>query len=146
MTTTCFISGLLYRNKRLYATRNIQYGEYLDFGKSRRHFLPMSKARGLHAARMGEKAGKKPGRDGFPGPLSHAKDEEASALYGREVCRLLYFGPTYRRTGTPVRILFTILPPDPNEPLETAESAILLLRLLHGAQLLVSDNPDKLAE
>ncbi len=26
---------------------------------------------------------------GFPGPLSHARDEEASTLYGREIRRLL---------------------------------------------------------
>ena len=50
---------------------------------------------------------------GFPGPLSHARDEEASAYYGREVRRLLYHGPTRRRSGTPARVLFTVLPPDP---------------------------------
>ena len=51
----------------------------------------------------------------FPSPLSHARDEEASAYYGREVRWMLYYGPTKRRTGTPVRILFTVLPPDPVE-------------------------------
>lgn len=77
----------------------------------------------------------------FPGPLSHAQDEEASAFYGREVRRLLYYGPTRRRSGMPVRLLFTILPPDPAEPLETAESVLFLLRLLHGAQILQPDDP-----
>ena len=60
------------------------------------------------------------GLTGFPGPLSHARDEEASAFYGREVRRLLYHGPTRRRSGTPIRLLFTILLPDPAEPPETA--------------------------
>lgn len=78
----------------------------------------------------------------FPGPLSHARDEEASARYGREVRRLLHYGPMRRRTGTPARILFTVLPPDPEEPPETAESVILLLRLLHGAQTLIPDAPE----
>ncbi len=77
----------------------------------------------------------------FPGPLSHARDEEASVRYGREVRRLLYYGPTRRRTGTPVRILFTVLPPDPEEPPETAEAVIFLLRLLHGAQALTPEEP-----
>ncbi len=80
---------------------------------------------------------------GFPGPLSHARDEAASAVFGREVRRLLYYGPTNKRTGTPVRILFTVLPPDPDEPPETAEVVIVLLRLLHGAQALL---PDEAAE
>ena len=72
----------------------------------------------------------------FPGPLSHAIDEAASAVYGYEVRRFLYYGPTNKRTGTPVRILFTVLPPAPDEPPETTETVILLLRLLHGAQAL----------
>ena len=80
---------------------------------------------------------------GFPGPLSHAKDEAASTVFGREVRRFLYYGPTNKRTGTPVRILFTVLPPAPDEPPETAETVILLLRLLHGAQALP---PEDLAE
>ena len=71
---------------------------------------------------------------GFPGPLSHARDEEASGLYGREVRRLLYYGPTRRRTGAPVRILFTLLPPAEGDP--ERESVIFLLRLLHGSQAL----------
>ncbi len=75
----------------------------------------------------------------FPGPLSHARDEEASDQYGREVRRLLYYGPTRRRSGTPVRVLFTIFPPDPDDSPEAAESVILLLRLLRGAQ---TPNPD----
>lgn len=74
----------------------------------------------------------------FPGPLSHAQDEEASAYYGREVRRLLYYGPTRRRSGTPVRLLYTILPPDPTEMPETAESVLFLLRLL---QTLQPDDP-----
>ncbi len=59
----------------------------------------------------------------FPGPLSHARDEEASIHFKREVRRLLFYGST-RRSGTPVRILF-----------------IFLLRLLHGAQSLLRDDP-----
>ncbi len=78
---------------------------------------------------------------GFPGPLSHARDEEASAFYGREVRRLLYYGPTRRRSGTPVRLLFTLLPPDPDDPPEAAESVLFLLRLLRGAQILQLDAP-----
>ena len=78
---------------------------------------------------------------GFPGPLSHARDDEASDLYGREVRRLLYYGPTRRRSGTPVRVLFTILPPAPDDPLEAAELVILLLRLLRGTQTLAPDDP-----
>lgn len=80
---------------------------------------------------------------GFPGPLSHAKDEAAAALFGREVRSLRYYGPTQRRTGVPTRLLFTLLPPDPNEPPETDETVILLLRLLHGAQALLPDDPEE---
>lgn len=81
---------------------------------------------------------------GFPGPLSHAQDEVASAFYSREVRRLLYYGPTRRRSGTPVRLLFSIIPPDPTEPPETAESVLFLLRLLHGAQVLQpGDSPEQ---
>jgi len=48
----------------------------------------------------------------FPGPLSHARDEEASAHYGYEVRRMLYHGPMgKRRARTPYRVLFTLLPP-----------------------------------
>ena len=79
--------------------------------------------------------------DGVPRPLSHARDEAASARYGREVRRLLYYGPTRSRSGTPVRILFTIFPPAPDDPPETAESVIFLLRLLHGARLLTPEDP-----
>ena len=78
---------------------------------------------------------------GSPASISHAREEEVSAYYGREVRRMLYYGPTKRRSGTPVRILFTILPPDPDDPPETAESVIFLLRLLHGAQPLIPDDP-----
>lgn len=77
---------------------------------------------------------------GFPGPLFHARDEDATGHYGREVRRLLYYGPTRKRSGTPVRILFTALAPDPADPPETAEAVIFLLRLLHGAQTLVSED------
>ncbi len=76
---------------------------------------------------------------GFPGPLSHARDEEASAHYNREVRRMLFYGPTKRRSGTPVRVLFTLLPPAPDDPPETAETVIFLLRLLHGPQSLTSE-------
>ncbi len=79
----------------------------------------------------------------FPGPLSHAKDEAASALFGREVRRPLYYGPTRRRTGIPSRILFTLLPPFPDEPPETAETVLLLLRLVHGMQALLPDDPEE---
>lgn len=77
---------------------------------------------------------------GFPGPLAHARDEGATDHYGREVRRLLYYGPTRKRSGTPVRILFMVLPPDPTDPPETAESVIFLLRLLHGGQMLPSED------
>jgi hypothetical protein len=76
---------------------------------------------------------------GFPGPLSWAVDEQTSVVFGREVRRLLYYGPTRRRTGTPVRVLFTVLPPDPSSPED--ESVIFLLRLLHGSQPLLPDEP-----
>ena len=79
---------------------------------------------------------------GFPGPLPHARDEDASDFYGREVRRLLYYGPTRKRSGTPVRILFTIIPPAADEPPETAESVIFLLRLLRGGQTLASEEED----
>ena len=72
----------------------------------------------------------------FPGPLSHARDEEASAAYGREIRRLLYYGPTRRRTGAPARVLFTLLPPAGDDP--QAEAVIFLLRLLHGPQSLAA--------
>lgn len=78
---------------------------------------------------------------GFPGPLSHPQDEEASAFYSREVRRLLYYGPTRRRSGKPMRLLFTLLPPSPDEPPETAETVIFLLRLLHRAQRLQPGDP-----
>jgi hypothetical protein len=83
------------------------------------------------------------GLTGFPGPLSHARDEEAAAFYGQEVRRMLFYGPTRRRSGTPVRLLFTIAPPAPDEPSETAESAIILLRLLSGGQTL---SPEEMPE
>ena len=75
----------------------------------------------------------------FPGPLSHARDEDASDFYGREVRRMLYYGPTRKRTGMPVRVLFTVLPPAEGEPPETAEWVIFLLRLLRGAQAMTPD-------
>ena len=78
----------------------------------------------------------------FPGPLSHARDEEASAHYSREVRRMLYYGPTRRRSGAAVRVLFTLLPPAPDDPPETAETVIFLLRLLHGPQSLTSDTAE----
>lgn len=75
----------------------------------------------------------------FPGPRSHARNDAARDLYGYEVRRLLYFGPSAqpdrgrpRRAGTPYRVLFTILPPAPGE----TESLIRVLRVLHGAQSL----------
>ena len=66
----------------------------------------------------------------FPGPLSHARDEEASAHYGYEVRRMLYHGPSgKRRARTPYRVLFTLLPPAEGED----ETIIRILRVLHGA-------------
>ena len=77
----------------------------------------------------------------FPGPLSHARDEEASAFYGCEVRRLLYHGPGHRRSKQPVRILFTLFPPAEDDP--DGETVISLLRLLHGGRSLhTSDDPD----
>ena len=55
---------------------------------------------------------------------------------------MLYYGPTKRRTGKPVRILFTISPPDPLASVDDAESVILLLRLLHGVQSLLSEDAE----
>lgn len=78
----------------------------------------------------------------FPGPLSHTRDEEASTHYSREVRRMLYYGPTRRRSGMPIRVLFTLLPPAPDDPPETAETVIFLLRLLHGPQSLISDTTE----
>ncbi len=78
----------------------------------------------------------------FPGPLSHARDNDASDHFHREVRPLLYHGPT-RRWGVPVRIVFTLLPPDPADPPDRAETVIFLLRLLHGSQqLLAEETPD----
>lgn len=54
---------------------------------------------------------------------------------------MLYCGPTRRRSGMPIRVLFTLLPPAPDDPPETAETVIFLLRLLHGPQSLTSDTP-----
>ena len=76
----------------------------------------------------------------FPGPLSHAQDEAASAFYGREVRRLLYYGPTRRRSRTPARVFFSIVPPDPADPPEVAETVLFLLRLLQGGQVLQHDD------
>ncbi len=62
-------------------------------------------------------------------------------IYSRERRRMLYYGPTKRRTGIPIRVLFTLLPPAPDDPPETAETVIFLLRLLHGPQRLVPEDP-----
>jgi plasmid stabilization system protein ParE len=67
---------------------------------------------------------------GFPGPRAHATDEGASARYGVEVRRMLYFGPGRRRSGTPYRVLFTVIPSADDEE----EAIIRVLRVLHGAQ------------
>ena len=72
----------------------------------------------------------------FPGPRSHAIDEEASLRYGCEVRRMLYFGPGARRSRTPYRVLFTIFSPGRDED----ESTILVLRILHGAQQLADES------
>lgn len=76
----------------------------------------------------------------FPGPLSHAIDTEATENFGYEVRRLLYHGPSGRRVRTPYRVLYTILPnPNAAEP-----TTIVILRILHGSQQLMSpdnENP-----
>jgi plasmid stabilization system protein ParE len=68
----------------------------------------------------------------FPGPRSHAVDPEATALFGRETRRMLYFGPTRRRSGIPYRVLFTVIEPTGGE----THGVIRVLRIVHGAQLL----------
>ncbi len=65
----------------------------------------------------------------FPGPRSHPKEEDASDRFGVEVRRMLYHGPSKRRSGTPYRVLFTIIEPPPGED----EGVIRVLRILHGA-------------
>ncbi len=75
----------------------------------------------------------------FPGPLSHARDEDAADFYGREVRRMFYYGPTRKRIGTLVRVLFTVHPPVGDEPPETAEWVLFLLRLLGGGQALAPE-------
>lgn len=78
----------------------------------------------------------------FPGPLSHAIDERASVLYGREVRRMLYYGPTRRRSGTPYRVLFTVIHPAE----EGDETVIRVLRILHGAQEIGGREPGEEGE
>jgi plasmid stabilization system protein ParE len=64
----------------------------------------------------------------FPGPRSHAIDDFASNRFGLEVRRMLYHGPgKQHRSGTPYRVLFTIIEPAPDEGI------IRVLRILHGA-------------
>lgn len=72
----------------------------------------------------------------LPGPLAHARDEEASDLYGREVRRMLYRGPGRRRTGGVYRVLYSVRPPFAGDPGE-----IRVLRVLHGAQTLGGMSP-----
>ncbi|MDQ2686672.1 MAG: hypothetical protein M3Y28_02270 [Armatimonadota bacterium] len=62
-------------------------------------------------------------------------DEATSAIFGRETRCLLYHGPTRRRSRNPARIFYTVLPPTEDD--EVQESAIFLLRLLHGSQSLI---------
>lgn len=74
----------------------------------------------------------------FPGPLAYQVDEAASAVFGRETRCLLYHGPTRRRSRSPARIFYTVLPPAEDD--ETQESAVFLLRLLHGSQSLIAQD------
>ena len=67
---------------------------------------------------------------GFPGPRSHAVDDLASNRFGLEVRRMLYYGLGKRRSGTPYRILFTVIEPAPGGE---SEGIIRVLRILHGA-------------
>ena len=55
---------------------------------------------------------------------------------------MLYFGPTHRRSGTPYRILFTIVEPPEGED----EGVLRVLRILHGARLLVGEKPGEQEE
>ena len=66
----------------------------------------------------------------FPGPRSHPKDEDACDRFGIEVRRMLYYGPSKRRSGTPYRVLFTVIEPAPGGE---HEGIIRVLRILHGA-------------
>lgn len=70
----------------------------------------------------------------FPGPLSHALDQEASALFDVEVRRMLYYGPGRQKARTPYRILFTVLPTRDDGD----KTIIRVLRVLHGKQQLVA--------
>jgi hypothetical protein len=72
----------------------------------------------------------------FPGPLSHARDEDASTLYDCEVRRILYRGPA-GRSKQPVRVLFTLIPPAEDNP--HGGTVISLLRLLRGSQSLSAE-------
>jgi len=74
----------------------------------------------------------------FPGPLSHPRDEEASALFEMPIRRALYYGPTNRRGKSVWRVLFTLLPPA--EPNRT--EIMRVLRVLHGAQPLLPPPDD----
>lgn len=78
----------------------------------------------------------------FPGPRSHAVDAEATARFGSEVRRMLYFGPTRRRSGTPYRILFTVVEPPEGED----EGILRVLRILHGARPLAGEKPGEQEE
>jgi plasmid stabilization system protein ParE len=74
----------------------------------------------------------------FPGPRSHTIDDLASNRFGVEVRRMLYYGPTGRRSGTPYRVLFTIIEPAPGEN----EGVVRVLRILHGASDPFGPEPD----
>jgi hypothetical protein len=51
---------------------------------------------------------------------------------------MLYYGPTGRRSGTPYRVLFTIIEPAPGEN----EGVVRVLRILHGASDPFGPEPD----
>lgn len=74
----------------------------------------------------------------FPGPLSHAVDEEASILFGQEVRRALYRPPGSKRSVMAYRVLFVLSPPD-----EENEVTLLILRILHGAQSLTAASSEE---
>lgn len=72
----------------------------------------------------------------FPGPLANALDERASRIFGLETRRLLYYGVGTHQSKTPYRILYTVIQDN------DGESSIRILRILHGAQQLET-NEDK---
>ena len=62
-------------------------------------------------------------------PHSHAVAPE-NDIYGVEVRRLLYSGPSRRRGGSVYRVLFYIIEPQEDE----AEGVVRILHVWHGAR------------